>query len=68
MEVVAFILPFVLLGVLVLFVAFSGGPGEAREAYLTRGSRPFKASMVAIYVGLGLVVPALVLASRKSVV
>lgn len=64
MEVVAFILPFVLLGALVLFIAFSGGPGPAREAYLTRGSRPFQISVVAIYVVCGLVVPGLVLANR----
>lgn len=64
MEVVAFILAFVLLGALVLFVAFSGGPGEARETYLTRGSRLFKVSMVVIYVGFGVAVPALVLANR----
>jgi cytochrome c553 len=66
MEVVAFILPFVLLGGLVLFVAFSGGPGEAREAYLTRGSKLFKVTIVAIYVGFGLVVPALVLTNREE--
>lgn len=64
MEVVAFILPFVLLGGLVLFVAFSGGPGAAREAYLTRGSRLFQVSMVVLYIALGLVVPGLVLADK----
>lgn len=64
MEVVAFILPFVLLGSLVLFVAFSGGPGAAREAYLTRGSRPFQLSIVAIYIVFGLLVPGLVLANK----
>src|SRR5918998_1069199 len=64
MEVVAFILPFVLLGALVLFVAFSGGPGAAREAYLTRGSRLFQLSIVAIYVVFGLLVPSLVLANK----
>jgi cytochrome c551/c552 len=64
MEVVAFLLPFVLLGGLVLFVAFSGGPSEAREAYLTRGSRLFQVTIVAIYVGFGLVVPGLVLANK----
>ena len=64
MEVVAFILPFVLLGVLVLFVAFSGGPGAAREAYLTRGSRLFQLSIVAIYIVFGLLVPGLVLANK----
>ena len=66
MEVVAFLLPFLLLGGLVLFVAFSGGPSEAREAYLTRGSRLFKVTIVAIYVGFGLVVPSLVLANKEE--
>jgi mono/diheme cytochrome c family protein len=66
MEVVAFILPFVLLGSLVLFVAFSGGLGPAREAYLTRGSRPFKVSIVLLYVVLGLLVPGLVLANKDE--
>lgn len=66
MEVVAFLLPFLLLGGLVLFVAFSGGPSEAREAYLTRGSRFFQVAIVAIYVGFGLVVPSLVLANKEE--
>jgi mono/diheme cytochrome c family protein len=57
MEVIAFLLPFVLLGAVVVFIAFSGGPGAAREAYLTRGNRLFRMSMVAIYVVFGLVVP-----------
>ena len=39
MEVLAFLIPFVLLGAAVVFIAFSGGPGAAREAYLTRGGR-----------------------------
>jgi mono/diheme cytochrome c family protein len=66
MEVVAFLLPFLLLGGGVLFVAFSGGPSEAREAYLTRGSSLFKITIVAIYVGFGLVVPSLVLANKEE--
>jgi len=66
MEVVAFLLPFVLLGGLVLFVAFSGGPSEAREAYLTRGSKLFQASIVVLYIAFGLVVPGLVLANKEE--
>jgi len=66
MEVVAFILPFVLLGGLVLFVAFSGGPGAAREAYLTRGSRLFQVSILLLYIAFGLVVPGLVLADKDE--
>lgn len=66
MAVVAFLAPFVLLGVGIIFVAFSGGPGRAREAYLTRGGRFFRFSMVLIYVGLGLAVPALVIAASNQ--
>jgi mono/diheme cytochrome c family protein len=66
MEVLAFLVPFVLLGVLVLFVAFSGGPSAAREAYLTRGNRLFRISMVVIYVAFGLAVPAFVVANRDD--
>jgi len=66
MEVVAFLLSFLLLGGAVLFVAFWGGPGGAREAYLTRGSRLFQVTMVAIYIGFGLVVPTLVLANKEE--
>lgn len=66
MEVIAFLIPFVLLGAAVLFIAFSGGPGAAREAYLTRGSRLFQVSMVALYIAFGLVVPALVLADKEE--
>jgi mono/diheme cytochrome c family protein len=65
MEVVLFLAPFVLLGLGIIFVAFSGGPGQAREAYLTRGGRFFRFAMVLLYVGLGLAVPALVIADRE---
>lgn len=66
MEVVAFLVPFVLLGSLVLFVAFWGGPGGAREAYLTRGRRIFGVTIVVLYVGLGIVVPAFVLVNKEE--
>lgn len=68
LEVIAFLVPFVLLGLGVLFIAFSGGPGQAREAYLTRGSRAFKFSIVVLYVGLGIAIPALVIANRGEAV
>lgn len=64
MELIAFLIPFVLLGVAVLFIAFSGGPGRAREAYLTRGGRGFKLAIPVLYVALGVVIPAVILAGR----
>jgi mono/diheme cytochrome c family protein len=60
------ILLFVLLGVGVIFIAYSGGLGAAREAYLTRGSRFFKIAIPLIYVGLGIAVPAVVIAGHDA--
>ena len=64
MVTIAFLLPFVLLGSIVMFVAFSGGPGAAREAYRKGGNRGFKIVFPLLYVLLGLVVPALILFGR----
>ncbi len=64
MDVLAILLPFVLLGIAVVFVAFSGGPGRAREVYLTRGGRGFRMVLPLIYIGLGIAVPAAVIANR----
>jgi len=62
----AIVLPFLLLGIGVIFVAFSGGPGKAREAYLTRGGTFFRIAVPVIYVVGGLLVPALILANRGA--
>jgi cytochrome c553 len=64
MEVLIVLVPFVVAGVIVMFIAFSGGPSAAREAYLTGGRRVFTISMILLYVGLGIAVPAVVIASR----
>jgi cytochrome c551 len=64
MEVLLVLVPFLLAGVAVVFIAFSGGPAAAREAYLTRGGRAFKIGIPILYVLLGAVVPAVVIASR----
>ena len=64
MEVLLVILPFLILGLGVIFIAFSGGPGAAREAYLTGGRRTFPLVILVIYVALGIAVPAAVIASR----
>jgi mono/diheme cytochrome c family protein len=64
MAVVLILLPFVLLGIGVFFVAFSGGPGAAREAYLTGGGGAFRVLIPLLYLGLGIAVPAAVIAAR----
>ena len=66
MEVLLFLLPFVLLGIAVLFIAFSGSPGAAREAYLTRGNRTFRVVIPLLYLALGVAVPALIIVSREE--
>jgi mono/diheme cytochrome c family protein len=66
MEVLLVILPFVVIGLGVIFIAFAGGAGAAREAYLTGGRRSFPLVIVLLYVGLGVAVPAAVIASREE--
>jgi len=66
MAVAAFVLGFLALGAAVAYVAFWGGPGGARQAYLTRGRRGFRIAIPIIYVGLGIAVPALVLADGNA--
>ena len=64
MEIVLVLAPFVVLGIAVLFVAFAGGAGAAREMYLTRGGKLFTFSILILYLALGVIVPAAVIASR----
>jgi mono/diheme cytochrome c family protein len=64
MQVLLVIGPFLVLGIIVIFIAFSGSPGAAREAYLTRGGRGFTFAIVLLYLGLGVAVPAAVIAAR----
>jgi mono/diheme cytochrome c family protein len=64
MQVLLVLVPFVAAGIVVIFIAFSGGPAAAREAYLTRGGRGFRIIIPLLYVGLGAAVPAVVIASR----
>ena len=54
MAAAAIIIAFLVLGSGVIFVAFSGGPARAREAYLTRGNRFFKIVLPLIYLGIGI--------------
>src|SRR4051812_2445505 len=63
MAAAAFVIAFLLLGAGVLFVAFSGGPSQARETYLTRGRGFFRVVLPLIYLGFGIAVPAIVIAN-----
>src|SRR3954471_13720012 len=66
MATAAFVIAFLALGAAVAFVAFSGGPSQAREAYLTKGRRGFKIAIPIIYIALGIAVPALILADKDG--
>jgi mono/diheme cytochrome c family protein len=59
-------LPWLLIGLGVLYLAFTGGPGKARETYLTRGNRVFRILLVAVYVGAGIAIPALVIGGQQE--
>jgi mono/diheme cytochrome c family protein len=64
MEVLLVLVPFVVAGLTIFFIAFSGGPAAAREAYLTRGGRLFRYGIPVLDLLLGAAVPAAVIASR----
>jgi mono/diheme cytochrome c family protein len=66
MEIIIFFIPWVLIGIGIIFVSFSGGPGAARAAYLTRGNRTFRVVIPLLYIATGIAVPAAVIASRDE--
>lgn len=66
MEVLIVLVPFVLAGVAVIFIAFHGGASAAREAHLTRGGRFFTFAMLLLYLVLGVAVPAAVIDGRQE--
>jgi mono/diheme cytochrome c family protein len=66
MATLGLILLFVLVGGAVAFIAFSGGPSAAREAYLTGGNTFFKIAVPVLYLGLGVAIPAVVIAGGDA--
>lgn len=64
MEFLFVLAPFVVVGIGVIFIAFSGGPAAAREAYLTRAGRGFRIVIPLLYIALGVAVPLAVIAAR----
>jgi mono/diheme cytochrome c family protein len=66
MALLGLIALFLIVGTGVIFVAYSGGPGAAREAYLTRGRTFFKIAIPVLYIGLGIAIPAVVIANKDQ--
>ena len=64
MKLALVLLPFVVAGIGVIYFASRGGPAGIREAQRTRGGRSFRFAMLLLYVGLGVGVPAAIIASR----
>ena len=64
MKLVLVLLPFVLAGVGVIFFAFRGGAAAVREAHRGEGGRSFRVAMLLVYLGLGVGIPAAIIASR----
>ena len=68
MKVLLILIPFALLGIAVMAIAFRGGPGAVREAAARstgRGrGRAFRVMIVAAYLIAGVGIPAAVIASR----
>lgn len=64
MEILFFLVPWLLIGAGIIFVSFWGGPGGARRAYLTRGNRAFAIAIPLLYITLGVAIPGLVIVSR----
>ena len=66
MATLAFVLLFLALGAGVIFVAYTGGLGAARQAYLTRGGTFFRIAIPLIYVGVGIAIPAVIIADGRA--
>ncbi len=66
MAVLGVIALFLIIGSAVIFVAYAGGGSAAREAYLTRGRTFFRIAIPVLYIGLGIAIPAVVIANHDS--
>ena len=69
MRVVAFLAPWVALGIAVVAIAFRGGPGRAREAYRAAGGlRGLRFGTPLLYLAPGVAIPLAIIAAHGSAV
>ena len=68
MRTVAFLAPWVALGIAVVSVAFAGGPRRAREAYRSGGWRGLRLGTPVLYIVLGVAIPVAIILARGSAV
>jgi cytochrome c553 len=66
MATLALVLIFLVLGAGVIFVAYSGGLGAARQAYLTGGGTFFKIAIPVLYIAFGIAIPAIIIANGEA--
>jgi cytochrome c553 len=66
MATLALVLIFLVLGAGVIFVAYTGGLGAARQAYLTGGGTFFKIAIPLVYIGFGIAVPAVIISNGEA--
>jgi mono/diheme cytochrome c family protein len=67
---IAFIAIWIAIGIVIFLIALGGGPRSARERLLSLRTRParraFALVVAAVYVGLGVAIPAVVIAGSSS--
>ena len=68
MRVVAFLAPWVALGIGAILIAFLGGPRRARQVYVAGGRRGLRLWTPLLFVALGVVIPLSIIGARGSAV
>jgi mono/diheme cytochrome c family protein len=66
MEWLYILVPFVVLGIGVIYLAYRSGPSPTRPARPARGGRGFRILMALLYLALGIGVPAAIIAARPE--
>src|SRR4051794_39434305 len=66
MKVVLFLAPWLIVGALVLWLAFRSASGSTPGTRAIRTSAGFRLTLLAVYVGVGVLIPVLVLSDRPE--